>query len=187
MSRAPPPPPLPGLSISNTSVVEGNPGTGGTPIDPGWLSTSGNQIVDAAGHSVQIAGVNWFGFEIANLAPHGLWTRGYKDMMDQMVSLGFNTIRLPFSSDMLMRPATPNGIDFSKNPDLAGLTALQIMDKIVDYAGQIGLRIILDHHRSDSGAGTVAERPVVRRQSQPGAMDRRLEDAGPALRRQSAR
>ena len=24
---------------------------------------SGNQIVDAAGHSVQIAGVNWFGFE----------------------------------------------------------------------------------------------------------------------------
>jgi chitinase len=28
------------------------------------------------------------------------------------------------------------------------------MDKIVDYAGQVGLKIILDHHRSDSGAGT---------------------------------
>jgi aryl-phospho-beta-D-glucosidase BglC (GH1 family) len=28
------------------------------------------------------------------------------------------------------------------------------MDKIVDYAGQIGLKIILDHHRRDSGAGT---------------------------------
>ena len=144
-------PQLPGLSISDTSVIEGTPGVGAT---AGWLSTSGNQIVDAAGHSVQIAGVNWFGFESSNLVPHGLWTRGYKDMMNQMVSLGFNTIRLPFSSDTLHTTAAPNGIDFSKNPDLVGLSALQIMDKIVDYAGQIGLKIILDHHRSDSGAGT---------------------------------
>lgn len=144
-------PTLPTLSISDASVVEGNPGTGAA---PGWLSTSGNQIVDSAGHSVQIAGVNWFGFESSTLAPHGLWTRGYKDMMDQMVDLGFNTIRLPFSSEMLHTSAAPNGIDFNKNPDLKGLSALQIMDKIVDYAGELGLKIILDHHRSDSGAGT---------------------------------
>src|SRR5262249_15228876 len=120
----------------------------------GWLSTAGNQIVDAAGHAVQIAGVNWFGFESSTLAPHGLWARGYKEMMQQMADLGFNTIRLPFSSEMLHSTAAPNGIDFSKNADLQGLPALQIMDKIVDYAGQLGLRITLDHHRSDSGAGT---------------------------------
>ncbi len=150
----PPPPPLPALSISNTSVVEGTPGAGGTPTDSGWLSTSGNQIVDAAGHSVQIAGVNWFGFESSNMSPDGLWARSYKDMMNQMVSLGFNTIRLPFSSDMLHSTATASGINYADNPDLAGLTPLQVMDKIVDYAGQVGLKIILDHHRSDSGAGT---------------------------------
>ncbi|MDP1748666.1 MAG: Calx-beta domain-containing protein [Reyranella sp.] len=146
----------PALSISDVSVIEGNPGTsGGTgPAAAGWLSTSGNQIVDAEGHSVQIAGVNWFGFESSNLAPHGLWTRGYQSMMDQMVDLGFNTIRLPFSSEMLHSTAAPNGIDFAKNPDLQGLSAIQIMDKIVDYAGQVGLKIILDHHRSDSGPGT---------------------------------
>ena len=142
---------VPTLSIGDTSVIEGDPGSGGA---AGWLSTSGNQIVDASGNTVQIAGVNWFGFESSNLAPHGLWTRGYRDMMKQMVDLGFNTIRLPFSSEMLHTTAAPNGIDFSKNPDLQGLSALQIMDKIVDYAGQIGLKIILDHHRSDSGAGT---------------------------------
>jgi chitinase len=146
------PPVTPSLSLADTSVVEGNPGGGSAAA--GWLSTSGNQIVDSAGHSVQIAGVNWFGFESSTMAPHGLWTRGYKSMMDQMVSLGFNTIRLPFASDTLHSTGTPNGIDFSKNPDLQGLTALQIMDKIVDYAGQIGLKIILDHHRSDLGAGT---------------------------------
>ncbi|NQW51616.1 MAG: cellulase family glycosylhydrolase [Rhodospirillales bacterium] len=142
---------LPTLGISDASVIEGDPGTGAA---PGWLSTSGNQIVDAAGHTVQIAGVNWFGFESSTLTPHGLWTRGYQDMMDQMVELGFNTIRLPFSSEMLHTNAAPNGIDFNKNPDLRGLSALQIMDKIVDYAGEVGLKIILDHHRSNSGAGT---------------------------------
>jgi chitinase len=144
-------PALPSLGISDATVIEGNPGGGAA---PGWLSTSGNQIVDSAGHSVQIAGVNWFGFESSTFAPHGLWTRGYKDMMDQMVDLGFNTIRLPFSSEMLHTTAAPNGIDFGKNPDLQGLSALQIMDKIVDYAGEIGLKIILDHHRSNAGAGT---------------------------------
>ena len=28
------------------------------------------------------------------------------------------------------------------------------MDKIVQYADQIGIKIILDHHRSEAGAGT---------------------------------
>ena len=102
---------------------------------------------------MQIAGVNWFGFESSNLAPHGLWTRGYQDMMNQMKDLGFNTIRLPFSNDTIHSTGTPNGIDFAKNPDLQGLTAMQIMDKIVAYAGEIGLKIILDHHRNDSGPG----------------------------------
>src|SRR5262249_1509531 len=32
------------------------------------------------------------------------------------------------------------------NTNLQGLNSLQILDKIVGYAGQIGLRIILDHH-----------------------------------------
>ncbi len=147
-----PQPALPTVSIADVSVSEGNPGSGGAAS--GWLSTQGNQIVDAAGNTVQIAGVNWFGFEGDNSSPNGLWTRGYKDMMQQMEDLGFNTIRLPFSSDMLHSTAIAKGIDYSKNPDLVGLTPLQVMDKIVDYADQIGLKIILDHHRSDAGAGT---------------------------------
>jgi chitinase len=132
----------------------------GAVVAPDFFHTSGNQIVDSAGHDVQIAGVNWFGFESSALAPQGLSVRGYKDMMNQMVQLGFNTIRLPFASDTLTATAQQvqqaGGIDFSLNPDLQGQTALQIMDKIVDYAGQIGLRIILDHQRSDLGSGTSA-------------------------------
>ena len=143
-------PPTPGLSISDASATE--PGTGG--MAPGFLHTAGNQIVDSQGRSVAISGVNWFGMESTTQAPHGLWTRSYKDMINQMAGLGFNTIRLPFSSELLHTTAAPNGIDFSKNPDLQGLSGLQVMDAIVAYAGQQGMRVILDHHRSGAGAGT---------------------------------
>lgn len=139
--------PLPSLSILDVAVTEGAATTSAT----GFFQTVGNQIVDANHRPVRIAGVNWFGMETTNFAPHGLWTRSYTSMMDQMKSLGFNTIRLPYSNQLFDAGSTPNGIDFSKNPDLVGLSGLQIMDKIVDYAGRIGLRILLDHHRSAAG------------------------------------
>jgi aryl-phospho-beta-D-glucosidase BglC (GH1 family) len=143
--------PLPSLAISDVMVQEPAAGTGAAAV--GYFHTSGNQILDAANHVVRMAGVNWFGMETSNFAPHGLWARNYKDMMDQMKQLGFNTIRLPFSDQLFDPGSTPNGIDFSKNPDLQGLSGLGILDKIVAYAGQIGLRIVLDHHRSEAGAG----------------------------------
>jgi Ca2+-binding RTX toxin-like protein len=120
----------------------------------GWLHTDGSQIVDSAGQEFKISAVNWFGMEGTNYAPGGLDVRSYTSMMDQMVELGFNAIRLPFSNQLFDAGSTPRGINFGLNPDLQGLTGLQIMDKIVDYAGKIGLRLILDNHRSAAGDGT---------------------------------
>lgn len=113
-----------------------------------FFHTSGNQILDVNNKTVRIAGVNWFGFETHNYVVHGLWARNYMDMMKQMVQLGFNTMRIPYSTDMFNPANTPNGINFSLNPDLQGKSSLQILDKIVAGAGQVGLRIILDHHSS---------------------------------------
>lgn len=140
----------PGLSVSDVTAAESATGV----IAPGFLHTAGNQIVDSAGNPVQIAGVNWFGLESSTGAPHGLWTRGYRDMIDQMAAEGFNTIRLPYASETLHTTAPPNGIDFAKNPDLQGLSSLEVMDSIISYAGGKGMRVILDHHRSGFGSGT---------------------------------
>lgn len=120
----------------------------------GYWRTSGSRILDAAGQPVRIAGINWFGFETANYAPHGLWSRDYRSMLDQIKSLGYNTIRLPYSNDVLTPGRVPNGIAFDsgKNADLQGLTSIQVMDKIIAYSGQIGLRIILDRHRPDASS-----------------------------------
>src|SRR5437660_677964 len=56
----------------------------------GYWHTNGKQLLDANNRPVRMTGVNWFGLETANYTPHGLWARGYRDMMDQMKSLGYN-------------------------------------------------------------------------------------------------
>jgi len=133
-------------------------------IGQGYWHTRGTQLLDANNRSVRITGVNWFGLETSNYAPHGLWVRSYKDMLNQIKSLQFNTIRLPYSNQLFDQGSMPNGIDFTKNPDLCSqllptggacqkaLAGYQIMDKVIAYAGSIGLKIILDQHRPDSGA-----------------------------------
>ena len=129
-------------------LVTGTCSSMGQTVSDYWR-TQGNRIVDANGKPVRIAGVNWFGMETVTFAPHGLWLRGYKDMLDQMKTLGFNTVRLPFSNHIFLPESVPSSIDFSRNPDLEGLTALEVMDRIILHAGKIGLKVILDRHRPD--------------------------------------
>lgn len=119
----------------------------------GPLSTAGGRIVDASGVPYRLHGVNWFGLETPNFAPHGIWKRDWRGMMNQMRELGFNVIRLPFSNALLRDAGAPNGIDFHKNSDFQGLSGLEIMDKIIAYAGAIGMRVILDNHRITAGHG----------------------------------
>ncbi len=114
---------------------------------PGPLRAVNGLIVDAAGREVRLTGVNWFGCETDTMAPHGLWARNWADMLDQMATAGFNTIRFPFSNEMLAAAEPPKGIDYNKNPDLQGLKGLALMDKIIEGAGRRGLKVILDRHR----------------------------------------
>jgi endoglucanase len=117
------------------------------------LSTKGASIVDASGRRVVLQGVNWFGFETSNHAPHGLWSRDYADVLAQVRRLGFNTIRLPFSLEAL-ESRTITGVDFSggKNAALKGTTPLQAMDAIVDEAARQHLLVLLDcHSLADDG------------------------------------
>ena len=72
--------------------------------------------------------------------------RSYRSIIDQMKSVGFNALRIPYSNEMLRVGSLPTTINYSLNPDLAGLSPLQILDRIVLYCGQVGLRVILDRH-----------------------------------------
>lgn len=101
---------------------------------------------------MRITGISWFGMETDTFAPHGLWTRNWQEMLDEIVQLGFNTIRLPFSNELFDPRNKPSGIDFTLNPDLKGLSGIEIMDVIVRGAADRGLKVLLDRHRPDKNA-----------------------------------
>jgi endoglucanase len=126
------------------------------PVGAGYWHTSGSQILDSNGNPVRIAGVNWYGFETPDEIAHGLWAQDYHTIVDDIKNLGYNTIRIPISNQAVETPVVPQ--NFSQyndsgpiNTDLAGLNDLQILDKIINYAGQDGLKVIIDNHRSEAG------------------------------------
>ena len=122
----------------------------------GYWHTSGNRIVDSNGDQVRIAGVNWYGFETSDFLVHGLWAQDYKTILNTIKSQGYNVVRIPFSNQMVESNPVPSGFTTyangqQANTALVGQTALADLDTIVAYAGSIGLRVILDNHRSEAG------------------------------------
>ncbi len=118
-----------------------------TPVS-GYLSVSGTDLINHRGDRVRLTGVNWFGFETEVMLPHGLWSRLHDEMLAQVVALGFNSIRLPFSNAML---ASERLVE-TEDPRLIGLTPLEAMDVIIHTAGDLGLKIVLDNHSRASDA-----------------------------------
>ncbi|MER7273922.1 cellulase family glycosylhydrolase [Dactylosporangium sp. NPDC000244] len=132
-------------------------GTASAGTGTGYLHTSGNKIVDSTGATVRLTGINWFGMETDNHTFHGLWAgkpASWTQQIDHMAQLGFNTIRVPYTGDSLRSGATATSINTDTNPDLIGLSPLQILDKVVNYAGGKGMRIILDRHRPTASGQT---------------------------------
>ena len=121
-------------------------------LPDGYLSTRGNQIVDNQGTPVRIAAVGWNGADGGSYAPQGLDKINYRTTMRQMMDAGFNTVRIAFSDRMLTEDPQRNAIDYRRNPELLGLSALEVLDRIIDYAGEIGLKVILDHHNNEGGS-----------------------------------
>jgi endoglucanase len=140
---------VPAIAIGNVSVTL-TASTGGA----GFLSTKGSWTVTSSGNPLRITGISWFGFETNNRVLHGLWTRGYMSALDQNKAPDFSTLRIPFSNAMLKPGATTNSINFQVNPDLKDLTPLQVLDKIVGYCGQIGLRVIRGRHSAKADGYT---------------------------------
>lgn len=122
--------------------------------DPGagYWHTSGRRIVDARGQPVRIAGVTWYGMESTYWVPAGLDYQPYTGIMSKLRSLGYNTIRLPISNELVeSNPIVTTHVH--ANPNFRGKHALTVLDAIVREASHVGLKIILDDQISR------AERP----------------------------
>ena len=125
----------------------------GHPLPDGYLHTLGSSIVDANNNPVQLAGVNWYGFDCTSMVAGGLDHQPMDAICQTIADLGFNTIRLPFCVQVVQEnPTITQYLD--ANPDLRNKTALEIMDALIASAGDHGLKVILDSHRSEAGWST---------------------------------
>lgn len=117
---------------------------------PSWLHAEGTQIVDATNAPVHLAGLNWYGSEQQDFVVGGLDFESYQSILWAIKRAGYNTVRLPFSDQMVeQNPIITAHVQ--ANPELSGLHALDVFDRVIAYAGAIGVSVILDNHRSDAG------------------------------------
>lgn len=126
-----------------------NPGTAQAATG-GW-STSGVNILTPTGLPFTVTGINWYGFETTKYVAHGLYSQDYTYIINEIKQYGFNTIRIPFSNEMWEKDPIPRASSVSACPSCKGLHSRDILALIINYAGSIGLHVILDDHRSEAG------------------------------------
>ncbi|MCP9212322.1 glycoside hydrolase family 5 protein [Streptomyces sp. NEAU-Y11] len=139
-----------------------------TPAAADWkgpLSTRGRWIVDADGKRFKLKSGNWHGAsgtwtgsgdqeedanhhggENAGRMPLGLDRASIGEIVSGFRELGINSIRLPFSNEMIhdTRPVTDDAV--AANPELRGRTPLQVYDVVVRELTASGLAVILNNH-----------------------------------------
>jgi len=142
---------VPEGGIPNDGPNDALPPLDGPPF-PWYLHTSGSKILDSNDGVVAVRGINWSGMQTALRVPDGLRWRTIESLMQQIEDLGFNLVRIPFSSDSLQASSMPTARDVDANPDLAGLNSLQVLDIILAAAYRHRIRVILDRYRFGTDA-----------------------------------
>ncbi|QUF04398.1 cellulase family glycosylhydrolase [Actinosynnema pretiosum subsp. pretiosum] len=131
------------------------------------LSTRGRHVVDADGNRFKLKSGNWHGAsgtwtgsgsksdpanhhagEIAHQTPLGLDRAPLESVIDGFAELGLNSVRLPFSNEMV-RDTAPVP-DLPANPQLRGLTPLGVYDRVVERLTARGFAVILNNHTGTS-------------------------------------
>ncbi|MFC9269772.1 glycoside hydrolase family 5 protein [Streptomyces zhihengii] len=129
------------------------------------LSTRGRWIVDADGDRFKLKSGNWHGAsgtwtgsgdredpanhhagEKADRIPLGLDRAPITEIVDGFLELGLNSIRLPFSNEMVHDTRPVADASVAANPQLRGRTPLAVYDAAVTALTDAGLAVILNNH-----------------------------------------
>ncbi|KAE8228752.1 hypothetical protein CF326_g6305 [Tilletia indica] len=133
------------------------------------LSTRGRYVVDANGQRFRMQGGNWHGAsgtylgtgDYSNPNNHHAGEVSYQtvlcldrvpidEIVDSFLELGINTVRLPFSNQMIHDTTIVPDAALKANPQLRGMTALQIFDAAVTALTKKGIAVVLNNMTSKS-------------------------------------
>ncbi|MDR2321518.1 MAG: glycoside hydrolase family 5 protein [Microbacterium sp.] len=132
------------------------------------LSTRGRYVVDADGDRFKLMSANWDGAQghwngsgskddpathnsgDSYDIPMGLDRVALPSLLSDFHGLGINSIRLPFSNEMLGMTAPVPDAAVAANPQLRGKTPLQVFDAVIAALTADGFAVILNNHTTTS-------------------------------------
>ena len=98
--------------------------------------------------SYKIKGINWFGMETSCLCPHGLWMHDTEYYMNIIRNYEFNSIRIPFSYEMVMSLSQKLDYECVKaDPYINSMSTGDYLHHLFYHASIRGITILLDFHR----------------------------------------
>ncbi|KAI1369365.1 endoglucanase E1 [Xylaria arbuscula] len=110
------------------------------------LRTQGRDIVDTTGRRFKMSSVNWYGGSDELFIPGGLEVQHRSVIAASVRKLGFNSVRLPYSDEMVITNPYIQDQHLSANPDLFGLRALDIFAAVVEALTDAGIAVIVNNH-----------------------------------------
>ena len=110
------------------------------------LQTRGRHVIDTNDRRIKLSSINWYGASDELFVVGGLDIRHRKDIAKTIRTLGFNSVRLPYS-DQLVRdnPIIPMSL-LEANKDLFGMTALEVFEAVVNALTDAGIAVIINNH-----------------------------------------
>jgi len=131
----------------------------------GPLSTRGRYIVDANGNRFKLKASNWAGAQgtyegsgdvndpanhqadqMSHNIPLGLDRVPMTQILADFHGLGLNSIRLPFANALIHDTTPVPDSAVAANPQLRGMTPLQVFDAVVSALTADGFAVILNNH-----------------------------------------
>ncbi|KAI1356879.1 endoglucanase E1 [Xylaria sp. FL0043] len=110
------------------------------------LRTRGRDIVDTTGRRFKLASVNWYGGSDELFIPGGLDIQHRSVIAASVRRLGFNSVRLPYSDEMVIANPYIDARHLTANPDLFGQRALDIFAAVVEALTDAGIAVIVNNH-----------------------------------------
>lgn len=121
-----------------------------------YLTTNGNWIVDRNGSVVWLTGINWFGYNTGTNIFDGVWTCNMEDALESIADHGFNLLRIPISSELVLE--WEKGIypeanyNRATNSELTSMNSLEIFDYAIHICAENGLKVMFDIHSAETDA-----------------------------------
>lgn len=117
-------------------------------------TTNGRKITDQHGNEVRFTGINWFGYNTGAGCFGGLDKCNLGQMLGEISARGFNLLRIPVSAELLLQ--WKEGIypkanyDPAVNPELEGMSSLEIFDHSLALCEGLGLKVMIDIHSAET-------------------------------------